>query len=280
MIGIFAHYQKPAAAQLVRNLAEELNQAGGHFLIENETARVAGLSEGGSLEEIVGQVEILVVLGGDGTILRLMQRLGPDIPPVFGINIGALGFLTCYGQEECHEAVRSILAKDYEVRRRTLLDVQEGGEAAGVALNDVVVSRGARSQLVKIRVTVNGEYLTDYNADGLVVATPTGSTAYSLSSGGPILMPDSGCLVITPICPHVLTNRSVVVSDKALIEIERLHPEDTIFVNVDGRELPVPEANEPVRITASSKKFPLVMLSGRTFSDVLRQKLKWAGAVI
>ncbi|MFV0338474.1 MAG: NAD(+)/NADH kinase [Chthoniobacterales bacterium] len=280
MIGIFAHYQKPAAAGLVRNLADEFRQAGGDFCVEEETARVAGLPAGERLEKMVERVDVLVVLGGDGTILRLMHRLGPDVPPVFGINIGALGFLTCYGQEECGEAVRSILAKDYEVRLRSLLDVQEGDKPALAALNDVVVSRGARSQLVKIRVSVNGDYLTDYNADGLIVATPTGSTAYSLAAGGPILMPDSGCFVISPICPHVLTNRSVVVSDKSLIEIERLHSEDTILVSVDGRELPNSETGEPLRITASSKKFPLVMLPGRTFSDVLRQKLKWAGAVI
>jgi len=283
MITVFAHHQKPGAAELVRLLSTGLKEAGANFEIESETARVAGLPGKGSLEALAAQASLLIVLGGDGTILRVMHRLAGKVPPVFGINIGSLGFLTCLGPGEYGEAMRSILAGDYVVSQRSLLraEISDRKEPVSMlALNDVVVSRGARSQLVRIRVTIDGEHLTDYNADGLIVSTPTGSTAYSLSSGGPILMPDSAAFVITPICPHVLTNRSVVVGDGATVVLEPLEPGQDVVVTVDGREMEAPGMGGQLRVQRAETTLPLVMLPGRSFSEVLRQKLKWTGSAI
>jgi NAD+ kinase len=167
---------------------------------------------------------------------------------------------------------------------RTLLEVtaQVAGKASTTmtGLNDAVLSRGEVSRLVRLKTRVNGEPLTEFNADGLIVATPTGSTAYSLSAGGPILAPESGAFVITPICPHVLTNRSIIVDESAVIEIEVTEREYPVFLTVDGREpLPI-EAGTTVAIRKSHRVLPLASLPGVSFFGVVRQKLKWSGSNI
>ena len=149
-----------------------------------------------------------------------------------------------------------------------------------MALNDVVLSRGEVSRLIRLRTRVNGEALTDFNADGLIIATPTGSTAYSLSAGGPILAPQSGVFVITPICPHVLTNRSLIVEDSSVIEVEPGEPDYPIYLTIDGRSPVLLEFGSVVRIRRSDKILPLAVLPQVSFFSVVRQKLKWSGSTI
>jgi NAD+ kinase len=167
---------------------------------------------------------------------------------------------------------------------RTLLEVavkisgQESGRMTG--LNDVVFSRGEVSRLIRLKASVNGEPLTEFNADGLIVATPTGSTAYSLSAGGPILAPESGAFVITPICPHVLTNRSIIVGEDSVIEIEVTEREYPVFLTVDGREPLRIETGATVEIKKSGRVLPLASMPGVSFFSVVRQKLKWSGSNI
>jgi NAD+ kinase len=162
-----------------------------------------------------------------------------------------------------------------------LLDVEISSEDGIVplerALNDVTISRGERSQLVILQAAVSGTRLTDYHADGLIIATPTGSTAYSLAAGGPILMPDSGALVITPICPHVLSNRSLVISDRSQVLINALGNQE-VFVTIDGRAPYALKPCESISLRLSPKTLPLAMMPGTTFPDILRQKLKWSGS--
>lgn len=284
MIGVIAHSEKPAAAPVLRELLAELRRAGIPHALESRTAALVGETSTLDEEKLAGQSDLLVVMGGDGTILRVAQKLHDRIPPVFGINIGTLGFLTCLGSNEIPRAVESIHAKDYTISQRALIEAvlrKASGESETLfALNDVVVSRGERSQLVQTRVAIDGIPLTDYNADGLVVATPTGSTAYSLSAGGPILMPDSGSFVITPICPHVLTNRSVVISDRSIIEIGVARKGQTVFVSADAQRWSAMALGDTLRLQKSSRSLPLAMLPERPFSDVLRQKLKWSGTNI
>lgn len=281
MIGLLAHSEKPASATIVREMAAELARHGLPFLAERHTAPLAGLESDLDVPELAERCELLVVMGGDGTILRAVHKLRDILPPIFGINIGSLGFLTCLGPREISRAVASIRDRDYILSQRPLLEARLsiGGAAPRIlhGLNDVIISRGERSELVKIRVRVDDIPLTDYNADGLVVATPTGSTAYSLSAGGPILMPDSGGFVITPICPHVLTNRSVVVSDAGVIHVEIFEPGHTVFVNVDGQDSCAMGIGDALTIRKSTRTLPLAMLPERSFSEVLRQKLKWSG---
>jgi len=282
MIGIFAHSEKPAAATVVRAMTSGLTEAGVPFLLERETAKLAGMDSDLDEAGLGERCELLVVMGGDGTILRVVHKLAGTLPPIFGINIGSLGFLTCLGPNEVNRAVECLRDKDYILSRRRLIDVRldraTGESRRFHALNDTVVGRGERSELVKIRVAIDGEVLTEYNADGLIIATPTGSTAYSLSAGGPILMPDSGSFVITPICPHVLTNRSVVVSDSSKIEITLAEAGQNVFVNVDGQETCEMGLGDVLSLGTSDRCLPLAMLPGRSFSEVLRQKLKWSGS--
>ena len=283
-IGLIAHTGKAGVAELTRTLSQELERAGLTVLLEANTAALAGLPAGRTIPELGHEADLLVVLGGDGTILHLVGQLGDDIKPVFGINIGALGFLTCSNSSAHVEAVECIAAGKMVFSERTLLDVvvrHRGDKVSRMTgLNDVVLSRGEVSRLIRLQTRVNGEVLTEFNADGLIVATPTGSTAYSLSAGGPILAPESGAFVITPICPHVLTNRSIIVDEDAIIEIEVTEREYPVFLTVDGREPLKIETGTRVEIKKSGRVLPLASLPGVSFFGVVRQKLKWSGSNI
>jgi NAD+ kinase len=282
-IGLIAHTGKAGVAELTRTLAQQLEEKGLTVLVETNTAELAGIAAKHSISELGRNADLLVVLGGDGTILHSLGQLGDNIKPVFGINMGALGFLTCANSTASAEAVECIAEGKMVFSERSLLDVavnSNGNASRMIALNDVVLSRGEVSRLVRLKTSVNGEVLTEFNADGLIVATPTGSTAYSLSAGGPILAPESGAFVITPICPHVLTNRSIIVDEDAVIEIEVTEREYPVFLTVDGREPVRIEMGATVQIKKSQKVLPLASLPGVSFFGVVRQKLKWSGSNI
>src|SRR5438046_9787982 len=222
-IGLIAHPGKPGVADLVNVIAQEFGRLSISVLVEKETAAIAGKKMGHSMTELGAAADLLVVAGGDGTILHVVGQLGNVIKPIFGINVGSLGFLTCANSSTYREAVECIAEERINFSQRALLEawvkLGEKQTAKMIALNDAVLSRGELSRLVLLRTWVNGEALSEFNADGLIVATPTGSTAYSLSAGGTILDPESGVFVITPICPHVLTNRSIILADTSNIEI-------------------------------------------------------------
>jgi NAD+ kinase len=283
-IGLIAHTAKPGVAELTRGLCQEFDRVKIPVLLEAKTAALAGMSSEYTVTELGRQADLLVVLGGDGTILQVVEQLGDAIKPIFGINVGSLGFLTCANSSTSSEAVECIAAGKMVFSDRTLLEVtvRVGGKdpVTMTGLNDVVLSRGEVSRLIRLKVRVNGEALTEFNADGLIVATPTGSTAYSLSAGGPILAPESGAFVITPICPHVLTNRSIIVGESATIEMEVSEREYPVFLTVDGREPLHIEAGAIVEVKKSQRVLPLASLPGVSFFGVVRQKLKWSGSNI
>jgi NAD+ kinase len=284
VIGLIAHSEKEDARAAVRSMISALRAAKIDFLLEKQTAALVGRKSPLDEHALARESELLVVMGGDGTILRVVHKLGGDIRPIFGVNIGSLGFLTCVGVSEIPRAVESIRKKDFILSPRNLLLAELTNASGKVTrmhgLNDVVISRGERSQLVKIEVRIDGVGLTHYNADGLIIATPTGSTAYSLSAGGPVLMPDSGVFVVTPICPHVLTNRSTVVSDRSVIDVRLQVPEKQVFVTLDGRATRAMQVGDALRVVKSDRLLPLVTLPERLFPEVLRQKLKWSGSNI
>lgn len=283
-IGLIAHTGKPGVVELTRALCQEFDRFKLPVLLEAKTAALAGMTSQCTVADLGRQADLLVVLGGDGTILHVVGQLSDVIKPVFGINVGSLGFLTCANSSTYSEAVECIAAGKMIFSDRTLLQVtvRVSGKdpTAMTGLNDVVLSRGEVSRLVRLKTRVNGEALTEFNADGLIVATPTGSTAYSLSAGGPILAPESGAFVITPICPHVLTNRSIIVGESATIEIEVTEREYPVFLTVDGREPLHIEAGAIVEIRKSQRVLPLASLPGVSFFGVVRQKLKWSGSNI
>src|SRR5438046_7825356 len=239
-IGLIAHTGKRGVAELIDAIAKEFERFSISILFETETARVAGKQLGYPIAELGAMTDLLVVAGGDGSILRVIGQLGEAIKPIFGINVGSLGFLTTASSANYREAVECLAKDRLNFSQRALLEARvrlaEKQTAKMLALDDAVLSRGELSRLVRLHTRVNDEPLTEFNADGLIVATPTGSTAYSLSAGGPILDPESGVFVITPICPHVLTNRSIIVAERSIIEIEASDPDYPVFLTLDGRK--------------------------------------------
>jgi NAD+ kinase len=281
-IGIIAHTGKAGVGDLVNAIAEEFSSFSITPLLEKETARIAGKKSEYSITDLGAAADLLVVAGGDGTILRVVGQLGEAIKPIFGINVGSLGFLTTASSATYREAVECLARDRINFSRRALLEarvrLREKQTAKMLALNDAVLSRGELSRLVMLRTRVNGEPLTEFNADGLIVATPTGSTAYSLSAGGPILDPESGVFVITPICPHVLTNRSIIVAEGSTIEIEASDPDYPVYLTLDGRKPIHVERGSVVTIRKAKKTLPLASLPDASFFSVVRQKLKWSGS--
>ena len=281
-IGLIAHPGKPGVGDLIKSLAAEFKQRSMSILLEKETAAVAGQKSENTIAQIGAKADLLVVAGGDGTILSVAGKLGNASPPIFGINVGSLGFLTTASSPMFREAVECIATGKITVSHRTLLEVRlrdsEKELAPMIALNDAVLSRGELSRLIRLRTRVNGEALTEFNADGLIIATPTGSTAYSLSAGGPIMEPESGVFVITPICPHVLTNRSIIVSENSVIEVEATEPDYPVYLTVDGREPLRIAKDATVEVRKAKKKLQLAAMPNVSFFAVVRQKLKWSGS--
>ena len=281
-VGLIAHPGKPGVAELIDAVAKEFDRASITVSIEKETAALVGRKSDKTIPQLAAETDLLVVLGGDGTILNVAGQLGEKIKPIFGINVGSLGFLTCSSSAAYREAVECIAKGKITFSERARLELTISGqpkvEGPIFGLNDAVFSRGELSRLIRLRTRVDGEPLTVFNADGLIVATPTGSTAYSLSAGGPILAPESGVLVITPICPHVLTNRSIIVSENARIEVEAIEPDYPVFLTVDGRDPMRVDVGAVVSIRKAKKTLPLAALPDVSFFSVVRQKLKWSGS--
>ena len=281
-IGLIAHTEKTGVAKLARDVIGEFKERSLEVIVENDTAKIAKQKAGGSIVQIAQRSDLIVVLGGDGTILNVVAMAGKNLKPIFGINVGSLGFLTCVNSSAYREAVDAIVSGRISYSKRALLSVELRTNKRVLstvhALNDAVVSRGDLSRLIRLNAKVNGEVLTEFNADGLIIATPTGSTAYSLSAGGPILSPESGVFVITPICPHVLTNRSVIVSDSSVIEISPGSKEYPTFLSVDGREPVRLPPKAQIAICRAKAMLQLGFLPDVSFFSVLRHKLKWTGS--
>ncbi|MFT4175591.1 MAG: NAD(+)/NADH kinase [Luteolibacter sp.] len=280
--GILANPHKPEALTTLKELREALSSHGWTSVLDDETAKLAGETESVPASEFAQRVDIAIVLGGDGTMLHAVSRLGNFEKPVAGINIGTLGFLTSCTDDEL-ECFASALAEGrYKISGRTLLEatVCRSDETTETyyALNEVTLARGDTGRLVSITAMVNGQLLNHYRADGLIVATPTGSTAYSLSAGGPLIAPLARVFVITPICPHSLSQRSLILDDSSVIEIspESLDGSPMLFT-VDGRDNARIEAGDRISVKKSGRTFNLLRLTDRSFYEALRQKLRWQG---
>lgn len=282
-LGIYAHWRKSGAAASLKALLHELSSHDVTVLVEERAAKLVGLA-GHPLDVLYDQVDLFVALGGDGTLLRLVRDLRGRMKPVMGINFGSLGFLTCFGGPEFAVAAKALAMGEYRVDERTLLEasIERNGKPffSQIGLNDVVVTRGERSRLVRLHLLIDQTHLTEYNADGLIIATSTGSTAYSLSAGGPIVMPNSGVFVVTPICPHVLTNRSVIVSNKSTIRLLPSSGEQQLSVSIDGQESMQLHPDDAVIVRRADVRLPLLLPKDLTFADILGTKLRWSGSAI
>ena len=284
VIGLIANTEKPGAEELVEKIHAEFIKHNVKLNIEEDTAKLINEKTDLSTAQVAAGSELLLVLGGDGTILHVVHEMGDSLRPVFGVNLGSLGFLTCASSGEWMAAVTAVLKGSYRLthRSRLCIEIERDGEmiARRTGLNDVVISRGYISRLVKLETLVNGYDLTSYNADGLIVSTPTGSTAYSLAAGGPVLMPNSGVFVVTPICPHVLTNRSLIVGDDSIVEVRSVRSQDDVFVTVDGQDFLSLHSEDRVKIRRADQPLQLAMLPDTSFFSVLRGKLKWSGTAV
>ena len=281
-VGILVNPHKPGSLPTLHALRAALKSRGCNVVLDDQTAQLAGEDGGIPASEFARQVQIAAVLGGDGTMLHAVSRLGNFEKPVAGINIGTLGFLTSCKDDELDIVAAAVAEGRYTTSVRTLLEatVQRQGKPpeSFIALNEVTLARGETGRLVSLRARVNGELLNDYRADGLIVATPTGSTAYSLSAGGPLIVPCAAVFVITPICPHSLSQRSLVLADNATVELSSEDRESgPMIFTVDGRDNIHIGPGDRIEVKKAARSFHLLRLEGSTFYGALRQKLHWQG---
>lgn len=243
-----------------------------------EEAEICPVEEVG-VEEFQERADLIVVLGGDGTMIAAARLLGKREIPVLGVNYGSLGYLTEFRIEEMFPALENILAGSYELDRRVMLKAEHwrGAEmlASGRVLNDVVINKSVLARIIEIEVKLNGQYVNSFRADGLIVATPTGSTAYNLSAGGPIVYPSMNAVVLTPICPFTLTNRPIVTPDTAEIELHLMTEAEGVVLTLDGQIGYQMQTGDCAVIRKSEMSFNLVQPPNRNYFDVLRNKLKW-----
>ena len=222
------------------NLIQWLNKKDCQVIMDKSTASITDQDSPYQWADIPARADLIIVLGGDGTILSVARSAHPFNVPIFGVNLGTLGFLAEVTLPDLYEVLEKVLNGQFECENRMLLnacvwrDKKKMGDYH--VLNDVVINKGALARIVNLKVRVNGQYMTSYRADGLIIATPTGSTAYSLSAGGPIIHPSMDALVLSPICPFTLTNRSIVIPDQSLIQVELATESEDVRVTFDGQE--------------------------------------------
>jgi NAD+ kinase len=263
------------ACELSAWLKERGIELVGRPLAEEEDCRVPTLPTG----EFIAKADLILVLGGDGTMIAAARLLGDTETPVVGINYGGLGYLTDFRIEEMYPALEAVLAGKYELDHRVTLDVRHHRDGKVISenriLNDVVINKAALARIIEIKVELDGFYVNSFRADGLIVATPTGSTAYNLSAGGPIIFPSMRAMVLTPICPFTLSNRPIVVPDEAEIKLSLETNNEEVALTLDGQVGFELKAGDRVQINKNRTTFNLIQPPNRNYFDVLRDKLKW-----
>ncbi len=277
-IGIFAKRNQPDAITLALKVDSWLRARGVTVLCEEELATGMGVS-GTPAAKIPPLCDMLIVLGGDGTLISVAREVGALEKPILGVNLGSLGFLTEITTKELFPVLERILGGDYQTSDRLMLDVAVTRKGSCLVryqvLNDVVINKGALARIVDIKVWVNDSYLTTYKADGLIISSPTGSTAYNMAAGGPIIDPGSECLVITPICPHMLTNRPMIVSADASIRVEVMFQDEDVVLTADGQVGMPLLAGDVVEILQASSRTRLILSPEKDYFEILRTKLRW-----
>ena len=282
-IGIFSRPRPSTLAGIIPDLLAWLKQRGATVVYDAETANVLNPGDlGQTRQEVVQQAELLLVLGGDGTILAASREAAPRGIPILPINLGGLGFLTSFTIEELYPALEDVLAGNAAVNERVLLTVHRvhNGErlAPQRVLNEAVMHKGTLARMIDLELHIDGSFVCRYRSDGLIVATPTGSTAYSLSAGGPIVHPAVESILITPICPHTLSDRPVVIPDSSCIELRFSEHSDSVILTLDG-QIGVPlQTGDRVSITRAKERLKLIHPPNKTYFEILRNKLKWGEA--
>ena len=278
-----AKADKPVAQRIAQRAAKLAISAGLTPITDDDTARLAKLKlpVRNDPVELGRLADLIMVFGGDGTMLHWARNTAGSGTPIFGVNIGGMGFLTATSGKDLAKAIKAIAAGEFKIEPRTLLSAkgQNGdGKFQLKAMNDIVISRGSAPRMIRVEVKVDGEVLTVYRCDGLVISTSTGSTAYSLAAGGAIVAPGAGVISITPICPHTLSNRAVIVSQQSTIEVRMLDRKREATLSADGWNVVDLDANSPVVIRRNRQSVKLARLPDSSFFKTLRQKLQWMGS--
>jgi NAD+ kinase len=279
-VGIVAKPDAPRAPEVVTRLVDWLTARGIDVTLEKETAGIvpAVRAAAANKAELPGLADLLIVLGGDGTLLSMARVVGDLGVPIMGVNLGGLGFLTATTLDEMLPSLEAALEGRMVVEERLMLIARVIRNGAAVcehmALNDMVITKSAMSRIISLAVSVEGEYATAYRADGLIISTPTGSTAYSLSAGGPIVFPAVDAIVLTPICSHTLTNRPIVLPASHRIEVT-VQSDQEIMLTVDGQVGVGLRERDVVEVVKAAAHIRLVRFPQKDFFSVLRTKLKW-----
>jgi NAD+ kinase len=277
-IGIICKSGRAEPIELVRILLPWFEEKECEVFLEPEVATVLSM-KGYERETIPASVDIMVVLGGDGTMLSVSRLIAGRNVPILGVNLGGLGFITAINKHEIFSVLEQALQGTCPVEERMMLDAQVFRESVETgcftALNDVVINKGALARIIEMETFVNDSYLTTYRADGLVIATPTGSTAYSLAAGGPILYPTLRSIVITPISPHMLTNRPIVLPDDSVVRVALKSASESVYLTVDGQVGLKLQQGDVIEVRKSASTARLFAPCGHDYFNLLRTKLKW-----
>jgi NAD+ kinase len=276
-VGLVAKYQEPKAAEMVRWLVPWLKKRGKKVYVEDGITRSGGISS--SKREMAAEADLIVSLGGDGTLLNIAPLVERPEVPILGVNHGGLGFITEVAVDELETILTQTLEGDYQTEQRMTLKVivksDKGKPHTFRVLNDAVITKGARSRIIDLETYVDDDYLCTYRADGLIVSTPTGSTAYSLAAGGPIVAPALSAIILSPICPHTLTNRPIVVPGGAAIRVTLRSFGDTVILTPDGQQGVRLNNGDKVEARDFGLPVSLIKLPSRSYFEILREKLKW-----
>ncbi len=279
--GILSKPRSAEAARIIPELIVWLKERGVKTRLDEHTAAYLGPEEGIPRDEIAAGTQLLIVLGGDGTLLSAARAAGGRNIPIFAVNLGGLGFLTAIKTGELYPQLQRALRGELEIERRRMLQTELWREGKHIAsyqgLNDMVLAKAEIARMIDLEVHVDDSFVCVYKADGLIVATPTGSTAYSLSAGGPIVFPSVAAFSITPICPHMLTNRPVIVPDGSVIQVTVLAADHATYLTIDGQVGELLKQGDRIVCRRSENSISLIQPPNLLFFDVLREKLKWGG---
>jgi NAD+ kinase len=278
-----ANPTKPAVGGVLKHAAELLRGGAVDVLADERTAALMNgevKEKAETVRSLARGVDLVLVFGGDGTMLRVVRELEGAKTPVLGINVGRLGFLTAVSSRELESAMKKVLAGEFVVERRPLLlaeGVASGRPVALYGLNDAVIGRGTAPRMVELEVTVDGAQVTKYRCDGLIISSPTGSTAYSLSAGGAIISPSARVFALTPICPHTLSNRALIFDANSRIEVRVLSARVDTVLTVDGQVNAALNTGDTICVRRGRREAWLARLAGTTFFETVRRKLNWSG---
>ena len=282
-IGIFSRPRRADITDIVRPLLEWLSKRGIRGIYDTETAASLRDGTGGRPRELLAhESDLLLVLGGDGTLLAAAREAAPRGIPILPINLGSLGFLTSFTLGELYPALEETIAGHLTASERVMLTaslIREGQAVESqLVLNEAVITKGALARMIEIELLIDEDFVCRYRADGLIVATPTGSTAYSLSAGGPIVHPEVESIILTPICPHTLSDRPLVVGDCCNIEMRLRGTAESVYLTLDGQKGVLMQSEDRVSIIRAKERLKLIQPHRKSYYEILRNKLKWGEA--